>query len=528
MESLDRSSNPPSRRPSERSSASFGAPSALATLTFIPDLITAGDVSGDGKPDLVAAGGSTLAVLKGLGGGAFAAPQTYALPSTIRGNLVNLAVADFNGDGRADVVVIMGAQIASSGGAYVYIANADGTLKAPVQIDNSTNLRALAVGDINGDGRVDIAVASLDPQFYSSPNVLRGVRVFRGNADGSFSAPLTLTPGTNYVALGIGDVNKDGKNDLVVAGEDSTLNGSIYMLPSQGDGTFGAATSFVLPGGGNGVNSLAIGDFTFDGNPDVMLAGSAYTQVLIGNSDGTFAGGNALTIADRASYVVAADLNHDTILDALVAVNGGIVPLVRVASALSSTTTPPSTNDFTVGITSSSGTVTSGQSVQTTLSLAFGRTFNQPVSFTCANLPANARCSFSPASVTPSSGIATTTVTIATGAVQTASLGRLDRAGGSSAIGGASLAWIACVGFVAFATRRRLRPWQQALSWFAFAVIAFGIVAGCGGGGGGGDGGANGGNRGVVAITPSGSYPITITATGGGVSKSAGYSLTVQ
>lgn len=205
-------------------SGSFGAATVAANVSFTPSMLTRGDFNGDGKADVVVAG-IKLAVFPGQGNGSFGAEQAYALPAA-GGNLVNLAVGDFNGDGRADVVVLMGAQSAASGGAFVYFANADGTLRAPVQIDGATNLGAVAAGDINGDGRADLVVSGLDPQFYSSPNVLRGARVYRGNADGSFSAPLLLAPpaGILYGEIAIGDMNKDGKPDLVLAGVTGSLD----------------------------------------------------------------------------------------------------------------------------------------------------------------------------------------------------------------------------------------------------------------------------------------------------------------
>ena len=74
--------------------------------------------------------------------------------------------------------------------------------------------------------------------------MLRGVRVHRANADGSFSTLLLLTPGVTHVALAIGDMNNDGRPDLVVASQDASLNDTVFVLPGRGDGTFGAATLF--------------------------------------------------------------------------------------------------------------------------------------------------------------------------------------------------------------------------------------------------------------------------------------------
>ncbi len=328
-------------------SGGFASANTVATLSFRPSFMTSGDTDGDGKADIIAAGGS-LAVLSALGGTSFAPQKTFALPAT-GGNLTNLAVGDINGDGRADVLVIMGAQSASSGGAFVYIANTDGTLKAPVQVDAAVNLRSVAVGDLNGDGRADIAVGSSDPQFFASSSVLRGIRVYRSNADGSFSTTVTLNPDAQYPALAIGDMNKDGKNDLVVASQSSGLNDSVIVFPGQGDGTFAAPKTLALAGGGIGVTSVAIGDFTFDGTPDLMLAGS-YTEVLQGRGDGTFLDASALSIASGSRFVLAADLNRDTMIDAVVVAADGVVPLLRVPTVVANKAivAPPPSNEFAI------------------------------------------------------------------------------------------------------------------------------------------------------------------------------------
>ena len=505
-------------------SANFAEATTVATLGFQPLAIASGDIDGDGKLDLIV-GGTQLAVFKGMGNGAFGPAQIYNLPGADSDprDLVNLAVADFNGDGRADVLVIRGKQSGTTGGAFVYFGNADGTLKAPVQIDTAINLSAVAVGDLNGDKRADIAVGGLDPQFYSSTNVLRGVRVYRGNADGSFSSPLTLNPGVIYTALAIGDLNKDGKNDLVVASRDNSRNDTVFVLPGLGDGTCGAATSFPLPGGGPGINSIAIGDFSSDGNADVMYAGDSYSGFLVGNGDGTLSGPSAVTIASGSSFVAVADLNKDAKIDAVMAVTGqGLVPLVQTVSAIPPITPPPAA-DFTIAITSNSGSVSSGQSAQTVLNLAFGSGFTQTVAFSCAGLPANARCSFNPASVTPGSGTPSTTVTISTGGVMSAWLG-----GGFGP--NDTMTWgfigIGSIGLAAMARRRRRMTWRASASLFFAGLLAIGLVS-CGG-----DDNGNAGQSAAPPIatmpTPSGAYTVTISATAGAITKSVIYSLTVK
>jgi hypothetical protein len=510
-------------------SASFAAPVGIATLSISTQRLAAGDVDGDGKRDLIA-GGGLVTVLKSQGAGAFAAAQTYALPST-DGSFINLAVADFNGDGRSDVLVIVGGQRATSGGAFVYFANADGTLKAPQQIDNAVNLSDVAVGDLNGDGRADIVLTGFDAKFYASPNVLTGARVVRGNADGSFSAPLLLAApaGINYRAMALGDLNKDGKTDLVVAALDAGLNDILYVFRGRGDGAFDAPAVIPIAGGGPGIKALAIADFTYDGNPDLMIAGNIYTAIRVGQGDGTLGGQNALIIGSGANAVIAADLNQDTMMDAVVSATvGGAVSLVRVASALDAgpppPPPPPPPTDFTLALTPASGSVSSGQSLQTSATVTAAYSFDQSVSFSCSNLPANARCSFSPASLMPVNGSGSSSLTISTGVAPSAAAWTgVER---FVAGGGAGLALIG-LGLGA-ASSRRQRGGSRGLALILPALLLLWVVVGCGGGSGDGSPGAGGGGGGNPNATPSGTYAVSVTATAGAVVKTAVFSLTVQ
>ena len=513
--------------------ADFAAPSAIATLGFNILQLAAGDLDGDGKPDVVAAG-SSLVVLRGQGGAAFAVAQSYALPAS-DGSLASLAVADFNGDGRADVVVTMGGQRATNGGAYVYFANTDGTLKSPVRIDTAVNLGAVAVGDLNGDGRADLVVAGKgDTQFYTSTDVLIGARVVRGNADGSFTAAQTLAAPTGYTyrALAIGDINKDGKPDLAIAAVDAGLNDTVYVFAGRGDGTFEAPTSLPMGGGGPGITALAIADFTYDGNPDVMIAGGTYTAVLVGKGNTTLDGLNALTIGSRAQTLLAADLNQDGMMDAVVtAAVGGAAVLVRVASALDAgppplppPPPPPPPTDFTLALAPASGSVTSGQSLQTSATVTAAYSFDQSVSFSCSNLPANARCSFSPASMMPVNGSGSSSLTISTGVAPSAAAWTgVER---FVAGGGAGLDLIG-LGLGA-ASSRRQRGGSRGLALIVPALLLLWVVVGCGGGSGDSSPGAGGGGGGNPNATPSGTYAVSVTATAGAVVKTAVFSLTVQ
>lgn len=162
------------------------------------------------------------------------------------------------------------------------------------------------------------------------------------------------------------DSGKDQKADLVAGSYDAGLNSSVVVFPGLGDGHFGTANTLTLAGGGPGtIAALTVADFTADGNPDVMIAGQHYTEVIGGNGDGTLTGENALIIAGGADNLVATDLNKDTLPDVVASVlYQGVVSLVRTKSAVNPTELPKA--DLAVTL-SGSKKVEAGQDVSYTL-----------------------------------------------------------------------------------------------------------------------------------------------------------------
>jgi hypothetical protein len=160
------------------------------------------------------------------------------------------------------------------------------------------------------------------------------------------------------------------------------------------------------------------------------------------------------------------------------------------------------------------------------MALEFGSAFTQAVTFSCTGLPVYASCTFSPPSLAPSGSVKATAVTISTGVSTVAALAAA--LAGLALFGGFRVAGLHPR--YAGALYRRVSMVFNQISVPVRALIAgvstslvFALVSACGGGGG-------GSNAGVASstVTPAGTYPVTITATGGGVTKSLSYSLTVQ
>jgi hypothetical protein len=219
--------------------------------------------------DLVVVGGSTVSVLTGKGDGTFQSAGNFATGGT---NALSVAIGDLNGDGKPDLAVAN-----RSGNVSVLVGNGDGTFQ-PAQVFAAGSLAfSVAVADLNGDGKPDLAVASL----------FSGVSVLLGNGDGTFGAPITYDAGSESFSAAVGDFNGDGKPDLVTVASLET-----DVLPGNGDGTFGVA-QFVGPNGIFG-DSVAVGDFNGDGKPDIARSGYvalnqfATTTALSGPTSSTY------------------------------------------------------------------------------------------------------------------------------------------------------------------------------------------------------------------------------------------------
>src|SRR5207302_966492 len=142
---------------------------------------------------------------------------------------ISVAVGDFNGDGRSDLAVAnRGVLVSDPGSISILLGKGDGTFAAAVNYAASANPYSVAVGDFNGDGKSDLAVA----------NVSGDLSILLGNGDGTFAAAVNYATGRSPVSVAVGDFNGDGKSDLAVANSDSD---NIAILVGNGNGTFAAA-----------------------------------------------------------------------------------------------------------------------------------------------------------------------------------------------------------------------------------------------------------------------------------------------
>lgn len=289
-----------SLHPRTPSTSQFVA-AASFLLSSAPTSAAAGDLNGDGHPDLVVTerGSGSVTVLLGDGKGGFAAGVAY--PAAALAGSVQLA--DLNGDGKLDLVVTDSA----SGAIDVLLGNGDGTFGKAVSYPAIANPVALAVGNFEGKGKIDVAVAGA-----------AGVAVLLNDGSGHFSAPASLALASAPSSIAAADFRSAGHDDLALANQD----GTVTILLGDGAGAFHAQPAFNVSSGS--LSGIVSGDFNGDGKPDLAIsaAGANSVLVLLGHGDGSFASGVSYAVGRSPASLLAADLSGSG-FSALISVNQG-------------------------------------------------------------------------------------------------------------------------------------------------------------------------------------------------------------
>jgi len=285
-------------------SASFLAPASYDAWC-LPWSIAVGDVNGDGHPDLVVAGWyltcngivgtGEVSVLLNNGDGSFQPPVRYSSGGL---QALGVAIGDVNGDGKLDIVAANGSfsdTETCNGQVGVLLGNGDGTFQPAVSYSSGDcDPYSVTLADVNDDGHADIIAANschaLNGGGCTNPG---SAGVLLGNGDGTFrpGVPYAADEQGNVVSIAVQDLNGDGHIDIVMVSADSAV---ISVLLGNGDGTFQPEVSY--PTNTYQPGSLGIGDVNGDGHPDVIVASycqnvstcsNGVVSVLLGNGDGT-------------------------------------------------------------------------------------------------------------------------------------------------------------------------------------------------------------------------------------------------
>ena len=265
--------------------------------------VAIGDFNGDGKQDFAVANwaigaGTTVSIRLGNGSGGFSSAANV----TVGTAPISIAIGDFNGDGKQDLAV------ANDGSSTVSIrlGNGSGGFTGSTNISVGSHPLSVAIGDFNGDGKQDFATANHDSN---------NVSIRLGDGLGGFSGTTNVSVGTSPFSVVIGDFNGDGKQDLAVANAGSS---TVSIRLGDGLGGFSGSTEVSV---GSATYSIAIGDFNGDGKQDLAAPDDNSDRVFIrfGDGLGGFSGSTNVSTGSGPYGIAIGDFNGDGNQDLAVA-----------------------------------------------------------------------------------------------------------------------------------------------------------------------------------------------------------------
>lgn len=293
---------------------------------------TVADFDGDGNLDVAAAeqtgtGAYKIVVLRGNGDGTFQAAQAYTVGGAPSGTgPTAIASGDFNGDGKPDLAITL---LNASKVSILINTSVSGTVSFAASVEYATALYPSAVGvaDFNNDGKKDVVVQCAPGGAGSGI-----LSLFRGNGDGTFQAKEDYAAGTaSTTSLAIGDFDGDGYLDIATADQ---LGGAAKVQVSKHTGNTGSAQMYPTTQGGlagytvgNMPYAVVAADLDGDGKLDLAVPNNSSSSfsVLTNNGFGTFLAKVDFNVHSQPYGIAAADLDNDGKTDIITVGRGGSV-----------------------------------------------------------------------------------------------------------------------------------------------------------------------------------------------------------
>jgi VCBS repeat protein len=268
-----------------------------------PDAVAIGDLDGDGHADMVVANAASndVSILLGDGSGGFSQPSYSPVP--VGAGPSAIKIADLNHDGKPEIVT------ANPGSDSVTVMTPISSGYSAQDFHVGSLAGSLAIADFNSDGNPDIVVANQGGN---------DVTVLLGDGMGGFSAgPASpYAVGLDPTSITAADLSGDGKPDLAITNTDSN---NVTVLLGNGAGGFTEAPSSPFSTGGGGPSSVETGDLNGDGRADLVIANADTSNVSVLLGDGTggfsFAAGSPFPVANGPVQAVVVDVTLDQVPD---------------------------------------------------------------------------------------------------------------------------------------------------------------------------------------------------------------------
>jgi hypothetical protein len=501
----------------------------------LPYAAVIGDFDGDGNLDLAVnnSDDGTVSVLFGSGDGTFRPQVTYNVGTAPR----SLAVGDFNGDGVLDLAVTN----FGDNTVTILLGKSDhsGTFlpQAPV-LATGTNPAGIAVGDFNGDGFTDLVVTNFGANTFS---------VFLGKGDGTFQPQVAFTGnlGNSPYPVAVGDFNGDGTSDLAIA---NYADQSASILLGVQAETLAANNVTVTGPGTHNVRASYPGDIVYAGSNSttVPLTGLLGTTTVLTSSVQSIPSGQSFTLTATVTSTSGTPTgsvsfyDSTTLLGTATVNAGGVATFSDTLSAGTHSVTAtytgdanynPSTSaaisvtvtvdtDFVVGSAQQTGMVNPGGKISFAIvAVSVNGAYNSPVALSVTGLPAGATATFTPTSVTPGDNSATSIMTVQMPPMAKTSSSSLVMPPSMPRLPRGPLPIASAIALIALLTLRRMcgslarpRLFATPAALLLLSVVMAG-VSGC---------------RGGFIASPQQSFSITVTGTSGAQAHSTSITLNIR